>query len=175
MYTSNTCSHYFIERKNVPLEEAPDLVITDEGVVNVTAEDLDFSGRTFRILGSPFQKSCYACGQVGADQVPDVVRILRKAYPTLTQVIFPKKRSGRKVINDYGDFGEDNKRAFRGLMADQEISLEAFILDPRFLVIIDGEDDILGDMIKSRLFDIENVSMLENLTDPALMEKYTQA
>ena len=175
MYTSNTCSHYFIVRNQVPVETAPDLILSSEGVVNVTSEDLDFSGRTFRILESPFQKSCYAFGQMEPDQVPDGIRILRKAYPGLTQLIFPKIRSGRKVVSDYGRFDEAHKRAFWSFLKTRNISLEAFILDPKYLMIIDGSDDILGDMIKSRLFDLENVSVLENLNDPALIEKYGEA
>ena len=175
MYPSNTCSHYFIVRNHVPVESAPDLILSPEGAANITSEDLDFSGRTFRILSSPFQKSCYAFGQIERDQVPDGIRILRKAYPELTQLIFPKIRSGRKVVSDYGRFSEDQKRAFRGFMKARGITLEAFILDPKYLMVIDGPDDILSDMIQSRLFDLENVSVLENLNDPELIEKYSGA
>ena len=146
MYPSNTCSHYFIVRNHVPVESAPDLILSPEGAANITSEDLDFSGRTFRIL--------------------------RKAYPDLTQLIFPKIRSGRKVVSDYGRFDEDYRRAFWGFMNARSITLEAFILDPKYLMVIDGPDDILSDMIQSRLFDLENVSVLENLNDPELIGKY---
>lgn len=173
MYPSNTCSHYFIVRNHVPVESSPDLILSSEGAANITSEDLDFSGRTFRILSSPFQKSCYAFGQMEPDQVPDGIRILRKAYPDLTQLIFPKIRSGRKVVSDYGRFDEDHRRAFWGFMNARGISLEAFILDPKYLIVIDGPDDILSDMIQSRLFNLENVSVLENLNDPELIEKYS--
>ena len=175
MYPSNTCSHYFIVRNHVPVESAPDLILSPEGAANITSEDLDFSGRTFRILSSPFQKSCYAFGQMERDQVPDGIRILRKAYPGLTQLIFPKIRSGRKVVSDYGRFDEDHRRAFRGFMNARGITLEEFILDPKYLMVIDGPDDILSDMIQSRLFDLENVSVLENLNDPDLIEKFSGA
>jgi len=90
-------------------------------------------------------------------------------------LIFPKIRSGRKVVSDYGRFDEDHKRAFRGFMKARGITLEAFILDPKYLMVIDGPDDILSDMIQSRLFDLENVSILENLNDPDLIEKYSGA
>ncbi len=173
MYPSNACSHYFIVRNQVPAEAAPDLILSGEGVANVTSEDLDFSGRVFRILESPFQKSCYAFGQMEPDQVPDGIRILRKAYPGLTQLVFPKIRSGRKVVSDYGRFDEEHKQTFRHFMTAKGISLESFILDPKYLMVIDGSDDILGDMIKSRLFDLDNVELLENLNDPALIEKYS--
>ena len=172
MYSFNDCSHYFIERKEVPGSEMPDLIVSDEGAVNVTAEDLDFSGRTFRILKSPFEKSCYAAAHLEPDQVPDVIRILRKAYPSMTQVIFPRVRSGRKAVSDYGRVPPESKRAFLRFLEEKGISLERFILDHRFLIIIDGEDDILGDMIKNRLFDMDNVSVMENLNDREFLERF---
>ena len=52
------------------------------------------------------------------------------------------------------------------------ISPEKFIPDPACLVVIDGPEDILGDMIRNGLFDIDGVETLENLHDPELMEKY---
>lgn len=172
MYTANNSSHYFIERKKVPGDREPDLIVSDEGVVNVTDEDIDFSGRTFRILESPFQKSCYACGHLEQDRVPDVIRSLRKAYPDISQVVFPKVRSGRKVISDYGAAPLQNRRAFARFLQIGGISLESFLLDHKYLVIIDGIDDILGDMIRSGLFDMENVSRMENLNDPEFIEKF---
>lgn len=172
MYASNPCCHYFIERKQAPPESAPELLLTDEGVANVTEEDLDFSGRTFRILASPFQKSCYACGRLEADRVPDVLRVLRKVYPDLTQLVFPKVRSGRKKVSDFGSVSPAHRLAFQGVLADWGIDLETFLLDGRYLLVIDGPDDLLGDMIKNRLFDIDSVTALVDLNDPALLEKY---
>lgn len=172
MFTSQSCSHYFIERRGTPEKPVPDLVLTADGVAVVTYEDLDFSGRTFRILASPFQKSCYAFGLVEPEQVPDILRILRKATPGLTQLVFPMARSGRKVVNYYGDFEKENRQAFQGFLAEQGFTLEEFLLDPRLLVIIDGRDDILGELIRNRLFDMENIAMLVDLMDPTLIEKY---
>ena len=45
MYASHDPIHYFIVRKNPPAQAVPDLILSEEGAVNVTAEDLDFSGR----------------------------------------------------------------------------------------------------------------------------------
>ena len=134
--------------------------------------DLDFSGRTFRLLASPFQKACFAMAHAEPDQVPDVVRALRKAYPGLTQVISPRVRSGRKTVSDYGTLPKEDRQVFQGFLEAMGISPEKFILDPACLVVIDGPEDILGDMIRNGLFDIDGVETLENLHDPELMEKY---
>ncbi len=106
------------------------------------------------------------------DQVPDVVRALRKAYPGLTQVISPRVRSGRKTVSDYGTLPKEDRQVFQGFLEAMGISPEKFILDPACLVVIDGPEDILGDMIRNGLFDIDGVETLENLHDPELMEKY---
>ena len=172
MYTSNGCSHYFIVRREAPDDPSLDLIISDDGIANVTTEDMDFSGRSFRILESPFQKSCYIFALMEADQVPDVIKILRKAYPDISQIVFSKSRGGRKSFHEYGTLAEATKKVFWSLLEAKGISLEQFILDNKYIVIIDGVDDILGDMIKSRLFDIDNIVLMENLNDPQLFEKY---
>ena len=172
MYASHDPIHYFIVRKNPPAQAVPDLILSEEGAVNVTAEDLDFSGRTFRLLASPFQKACFAMAHAEPDQVPDVVRALRKAYPGLTQVISPRVRSGRKTVSDYGTLPKEDRQVFQGFLEAMGISPEKFILDPACLVVIDGPEDILGHMIRNGLFDIDGVETRENLHDPELMEKY---
>ena len=106
------------------------------------------------------------------DQVPDVVRALRKAYPGLTQVISPRVRSGRKTVSDYGTLPRRTGRSSRASWRPWASPPEKFILDPACLVVIDGPEDILGDMIRNGLFDIDGVETLENLHDPELMEKY---
>ena len=166
-------SHYFIARKKAAAQGLPDMILSEEGAANVTEEDMDFSGRVFRILASPFQKVCFAGAHAEADQAPDLIRTLRKAYPELTQLVFPKAR-GRRASGDFGRLPAEDRQVFWGFLAAMDIPLERFILDPAYLVVIDGPDDILGDMIKNGLFDMENVEVLENLRNPELMEKYIE-
>ena len=166
-------SRYFIVKRKVTAQVLPDMILSEQGVANVTEEDMDFSGRVFRILASPFQKVCFAGAHADADQAPDLIRTLRKAYPELTQLVFPKAR-GRRAAGDFGKLPAEDRQVFWGFLAAMDIPLERFILDPAYLVVIDGPDDILGDMIKNGLFDIENVEVLENLRNPELMEKYIE-
>ena len=173
MNAFHDASHYFIARKNVTAQALPDMILSEQGVANVTEEDMDFSGRVFRILASPFQKVCFASAHADAEQAPDLIQTLRKAYPGLTQLVYPKTR-GRRGSGDFGRLPAEDRQAFWGFLEVMEIPLERFVLDPAYLVVIDGPDDILGDMIKSGLFDMENVEVLEDLRNPELMEKYIQ-
>ena len=61
MYASHDPIHYFIVRKNPPAQAVPDLILSEEGAVNVTAEDLDFSGRTFRRPVRLTSRLSYSC------------------------------------------------------------------------------------------------------------------
>ena len=171
MNASYNASHYFIARKNADPQEFPDMILSDQGAAHVTEEDLDYSGKVFRILSSPFQKVCFVSAHADAEQAPDLIQVLRKAYPGLTQLVFPKSRSWRASGN-YGRLPAEDRQAFWGFLASMAVPLERFVLDPAYLVVIDGPDDILGDMIKNGLFDMENVEVLEDLRNPELIEKY---
>lgn len=175
MTASKNATHYFIVKKAAAAQSTPDIILSDQGTAYVTEDDLDFSGRSFRILASPFQKACFASAHAEPEQAPDIIRALRKAYPGLTQLVFPKARGGRRSGGDAGRLPEEDRQVFWGFLKAMAIPLERFLLDPACLVIIDGPDDLLGDMIKNGLFDIENVETLENLRDPELMEKYVPA
>lgn len=166
-------SHYFIARKNAAPQEVPDMILSEQGVANVTEEDLDYSGQVFRILSSPFQKVCFVSAHADAEQAPDLIRTLRKAYPGLTQLVFPKAR-GWRASGEVGKLPAEERQAFWGFLASMAVPLERFVLDPAYLVVIDGPDDILGDMIKNGLFDMENVEVLEDLLNPELIEKYIE-
>ena len=105
----------------------------DNGVWKLNEGDINFGRTPFRVLGTPEGKARYALADARSGNIEEITEILREVYPELVSIELPKDR--------YSEDGVDHGYAESyGGIIPTDISLRDFILDRKYVIVVDGDE-----------------------------------
>lgn len=135
-----------------------DCYIDKNGIINVwNDEDIFFERHPFRFLISPYKKALYAIGalskSIGDDVYKEIIEIMKIAYPNFKDFKFPSYYNDEPTKPYSQDYGR-----LKNFMNEKNISMKEFILNEKYVVIVDGDEYcIWSDFKNSGLIDLEAI------------------
>lgn len=141
-------------REKYTAPEILDWVYVHKGEVRLFDNDLSFGRSPFDILVSPYEKAKYAIAAYGESGIKEITDIFRDVFNSAAPVNWYKDENGCMVyLFDHFKFskGYDGK-PFYGYIDHQSngllqrflrkhgISLREFISNPKYVVVIDGDE-----------------------------------
>lgn len=103
----------------------------NNGVWELNSCDINFGRYPFRVLGTPEGKARYALATYRSSNIDEVLKIMQEVYPEIKSIKLPKDRWSEDGI-DCG-YNEDP-------VIPDGISMRDFILDKKYVVIVDGDE-----------------------------------
>lgn len=149
---SSSMHSLVVKKKDNYYNEKPHLVrdcyIDENGIINIwDDEDLYFGRHPFRFLASPYKKALYAIGalseSIGDDVYNEVIEVMKIAYPNFTDFKFPSYngKPEKPYSQDYG--------RLKNFMDEKDVSMKEFILNEKYIVIVDGDEYCIWDDFKN--------------------------
>lgn len=115
-----------------------DVYIPENGVVQIWTSNLEFYRSPFDILCTFESKARYAIASSAGKLVNDVAEVYRKYIPGFVKFEFdaiPESWDGANYVTSYG--GTDDY-CIQGWLDEYKITLEEFLTNRRYVVIVDG-------------------------------------
>lgn len=135
-------------------EMMKNVYMSDDGIINMWGDNLEFYRSPFDILSTFFDKTRYAIASSEGALVPQIKGIFKKYIPGFTDFKFDE--TAKYVEDDFGDWIESGWVTNYGATDDYEIeswlkhydvSLEEFLTNRRYIVIVDGDEYRVWDHI----------------------------
>lgn len=126
-----------------------DVYIPENGVVRIWTSSLEFYRSPFDILCTFNDKARYAIASSAGKLVNDVAALYRKYIPGFVEFEFdviPESWDSENYVNSYG--GTDDY-CIQGWLDEYKITLEEFLTNRRYIVIVDGDEYCVWDHIKN--------------------------
>ena len=161
--TNSSSSHSLVVLKeDKPLEGMidPQYYVTDEGRMYLYDYDMEFGRSPFNILTNWYHRMCYAFASFANDDITrdHIIDILYKRIAGLREIIFPKNPWYDDETDDeeqkfcYGYVDHQSMGLLSNFLLEHDVSLEDFIFNDRYLVIIDGDEYRIFDTIQQLPF-----------------------
>lgn len=144
-------------------DEYDNFYLTKEGFLRIWGSDLWFGRSPFRILNTKLSKLEYAIAlYLGYKRVKDPqTQKLIKQFNEMASRVFKDCKGIDFPIDDdrcCGEVDHESCILLDRFLTAENISLEEFITNPRYIVVIDGDEYcVLNDMKKSRLIKTDNI------------------
>lgn len=151
--TNSSSSHSLVittlDEHYTEAEIRNDVYIPENGVVRIWTSSLEFYRSPFDILCTFNDKARYAIASSAGKLVNDVAAIYRKYIPGFVEFEFdliPESWDSENYVNSYG--GTDDY-CIQDWLKEYKITLEEFLTNRRYIVIVDGDEYCVWDHIKN--------------------------
>lgn len=144
-------------------DEYDNSYLTKEGFLKIWGSNLWFGRSPFRILNTKIAKLEYAIASyLGYKKVKDPqTKELMKSFSEIASSIFKGCKGIDLPIDGdscCGEVDHDSCTLLIRFLTTENISLEEFITNPRYIVVIDGDEYcVFNDMKKSGLIKTDNI------------------
>lgn len=130
-------------------------------------EDIEFGRYPFKILCNFYHKVCFAIASFGETrfaEIEDIVKRYVKPYQVIKcigiQLPYDDEYNNIDEFYKYGYMDHQSSGLLQGVLKKLNISLEEFLIDPKYIVIIDGDEyQIFNDMLSNGLIDTKNTKI----------------
>ena len=140
--------------------------VNNEGIIDFWFEDdLNFGRSPFELLTDWYGRLRYAIASYSydADKINDIEEICQRRIAGFTQFKFKKDRWEEKPYRGYVD--HESANLLQHALAKFDISLEEFIFNDRYIVVIDGDEYcVFQTFLESDMF---NKNSIEDLASAA--------
>ena len=168
--TNSSSSHSIVMMKNdKPTEDKvdPDYRVDDDGVLDFWYEpDLEFGRSPFEFLTDWYGRLRYCIASYSGDddKIKELEEICRRRVDRFKHFKFRKDRWENKENRGYIDHQSDG--ILDAALKRYNISLEEFIFNDRFIVVVDGDEyRVFCDLIQSEMFNKDNVANITSVYD----------
>lgn len=168
--TNSSSSHSIvITKNNKPLPNVidGDWHVNDNGVMDFWYEDdLEFERSPFDLLTTWFGRLryCIASYSDNDDKISELEEICRRRIEGFKSFKFKKDRWDNSVNRGYVD--HQSIGLLQAALKKYNISLEEFIFNDRYIVIIDGDEYCVFDtLIESDMFNKDNIQDITSAND----------
>lgn len=139
------------------------LYINKSNIWNIWMEDeLEFYRSPFQCLGTFEGKIRYSIASLcsyrenGEEIFDSIAKIVYEMIPEIKKIKLPKQRYGD---DDEVSYGGVDKDILTGFLQDENIDLKEFLINKKYVVIVDGDEyRIWDDIKKSGLANREDIS-----------------
>jgi hypothetical protein len=153
--TNSSSSHALVIFDGIAENSDPkrcDWHISDKtGKIYIYEDDITFGRYPFDLLTDWYRRMCYAIASYAYDKNAkgkrkEIESMLRKRYPHFKEIEYPvtwqydskKDEEIRKTFYGYVDHQSDGM--LQSFLKKYDVSLEDFIFDDRYMVVIDGDE-----------------------------------
>ena len=155
--TNSSSMHSLVVKKTSEYYDDAELrygIWLDNGVWDIWDNDyLRFGRYPFKCLGTFESKVRYAIASLcsykdNAEEIfRDITQIVREMIPECTNIKLPRSRysNSKKEVVDYGSVDED---ILTGFLEDEGITLKEFLINKKYVVIVDGDEYCTWNKIK---------------------------
>ena len=166
--TNSSSSHSIVVTKENQIQENvdPEWYMSDDGEIDFWSEDdLEFGRTPFDILNDWHGRLRYTIASMGETHMDEIVSACKRHIPGFDHFKFPHSKwdDGGNVLGyvDHQSFG-----LLRHTLNAHHISVEDFIFNDKYLVIIDGDEYRVFDRLRdSLLFTDEEIDYMEEAND----------
>ena len=141
--TNSSSTHSIVMMKN-PEAQFPDnwYQLSEDGGLILFEDDLDF-GWGPDILNDSFGRLCYAIASYGdkKEKMDEICELCKKHIPGFKSFCFMNDGYGRRS-QYHGSIDHQSVGTLDGFLKSADVSLEDFIFNNRYLVIIDHDNHV---------------------------------
>lgn len=141
------------------------MYINKDGIIRMWASDLEFYRSPFDVLCTFYDKTRYAIASSNGKLVDEVEAIYRKYIPEFVAFKFDERPKSYDSENYVIDYGGTDDYCVEGWLKRYNITLEQFLTNRRYIVIVDGDEFCVWDHVK-------NTGLLD--TDMILHDSYKE-
>lgn len=134
------------EDRYTPKEIVDGVWVFGDGSVELSYDECSFGREPFEILCNLFRKTLYAFASFGAERSDEITRIFVKAYNEAADKVGEDHMREFCFDTDYddevyyGDIDHQSRGLLQRFLDNNKISLEEFLLNPKYVVVIDGDE-----------------------------------
>lgn len=162
--TNSSSSHAMIMMKeDQPLPQMfnPDRWMGDNGILSIWEDDLEFGRFPFDVLTDWYKRMCYAIASYGENGFKEIESLLYKRLDGLKEVKF---WGNETKYSKYGYVDHQSNGLLQEFLKEHNISLEDFIFNDRYMVVIDGDEyRVFHDMFDAGLINKPEIEIIEGV------------
>lgn len=150
--TNSSSSHSIVVTKqDHPIEKIEDCYHVLDGKVDFWDRDLQFGRSPFDVLTNWYGRLCYAIASFGEERLEEIENACRRHIPSFKGFDIPKYRpwwnEGEEERPYYGEIDHQSMGLLQSFLFKHDLSLEDFIFNDRYIVIIDGDEYCVFDTL----------------------------
>lgn len=159
--TNSSSEHCFCINTSTEAQMFPkyEFYVSNDGTIAIWDDDLYFERAPFTILFSVFDKTRYAIASYKEERFEEIQDIFARAYNATHPEIKFKKfymphewDCDNKMSIDYGYIDHQSVGLLDEFLNMSCITLEEFIINPKYTIVIDGDEYRLFDRYKNNGF-----------------------
>lgn len=161
--TNSSSSHAMIMMKeDKPFSQTfnPDRWLFN-GTIVIWGDDLEFGRTPFEVLTDWFHRMCYAIASYGKDGFEEIESLLYKRIDGLKEIEFSNYET---EYSKYGYVDHQSDGLLQAFLKEHNISLEDFIFNDRYMVVIDGDEyRVFKDMLDAGLINKPDIEVIKGV------------
>lgn len=121
--------------------------IDSNGFMYVYYDELSFGRYPFKILFSLYEKTLYAIASFGEEKFDELTQIFKTAYNDAVKEINSHSTYQHRYFegfqmpdNYYGDIDHQSFGMLQGFLKSNNITISEFLLNPKYIIVIDGDE-----------------------------------
>lgn len=153
MFETNSSSMHSIcivknktEDRYSPKQIVESCYVWSDGAIHLYYNECSFGRAPFEILCNLYRKTLYAFASFRAERADEITRIFVKAYNEAADKVGEDRM--REFCFDtycddevyYGDIDHQSYGLLQRFLDNNKITLEEFLLNPKYVVVIDGDE-----------------------------------
>lgn len=163
--TNSSSSHAMIMMKeDQPLPQMfdPNRWVFDRELT-IWNDDLEFGRFPFSILADWYHRMCYAIASYGRDGFKEIEALIFKRIDGLKEIRFWKSET---EYSKYGYVDHQSNGLLQAFLKEHNISLEDFIFNDRYIVVIDGDEyRVFNNMLDVGLINEADIAVIKGVYD----------
>lgn len=166
--TNSSSSHSIVcTNKDTYLETVNPEWRIRNGILEIwSEEDLEFERYPFDILSDWYGRLCYAIASCGYENLDEIRTACMKHISEFKDFKFPKDKWDDKEEDYLGHVDHQSSGLLTHTLNKHNISIEDFIFNDKYIVIIDGDEYCVFDRLAgSPIFSKENIEYIEDAID----------
>lgn len=155
IFETNSSSSHSIVLTNNDLDKSSyfETYLCNDGIYDIFEHDLTFGRSPFNVLCTFSEKLNYAIASFGKEKFNELEELACKYLKGLdgeccSGIELPKCRWSNKEDKYYGDIDHQSSGVLQGFLFKEDISLEEFLTNSNYIVIIDGDEYCIFEKLK---------------------------
>lgn len=134
------------EDRYSPQQIVESVYVWSDGAIHLDYDECSFGRAPFEILCNLYRKTLYAFASFGAERADEITRIFVKAYNEAADKVGGDRMREFSFETDYddevyyGDVDHQSSGLLQRFLDNNKITLEEFLLNPKYVVVIDGDE-----------------------------------
>lgn len=156
--TNSSSSHAMImmkEDRPLPQMFEPERWYRDNEIT-IWTDDLEFGRSPFEVLTDWYRRMCYAIASYGKEHYPEIEALMFKRIAGLKKIDF---HGNETEYDKYGYVDHQSNGLLQDFLEKRNISLEDFIFNDRYIVVIDGDEyHVFDTMVEAGLINESEIA-----------------